>query len=166
MTAIGNHLAGIAALVGDGPQAISAWLHLLAVPETRDATIIAASKAKDQTILCMLARLALHYWRPDFTPEQAKHLYADYVRDLRPYPITDIRDSIAAYRRRHESKYYPTVGQLLVVIETRPSWEMCSTASYIASRKEAARDELKAVAAQMSAAQIENAAPKQIGVAA
>jgi hypothetical protein len=165
MTAIGNHLAGIAALIGDGPKEIGAWLHLLAVPETRDPAIIAASKAKDQTILCMLGRLALHYWRPDFTPEQAKNLYADYVRDLRPYQIGDIRDSIAAHRRR-DAKFYPRVGELLTFIEAPPAWELCTQKAYIAARREAGARELKAIAAEMSAVQIECAAPKQIGIAA
>lgn len=61
----------------------------------------------------MLSKLAMHYYRPDFTQAQAKLLIADYVRDLAPYALGDVQTAMDEYRRAPDSKFFPAVGELL-----------------------------------------------------
>jgi hypothetical protein len=64
-------------------------------------------------IVAMLAKLALQYWRPDFSPEQAKHLYSDYLDDLRGFSIKALADAIKKYRTDGANKFFPTSGQII-----------------------------------------------------
>lgn len=98
---------------------------------------------KDKAIITILAKLALIYWRPNFTPAQARELYAAYVEDLRDYPITDIAAACEKYRRDPENKFYPAPGQLRGIIETVPSWDVVSKARHIAERRHAAQIEMR-----------------------
>ena len=75
-----------------------------------------AREGKDKAILALLAKLSLHYWRPDFTPTQAKQLYADYLEDLRPFALSDIANAIAEYRQIGANRFYPSTGQLIDLI--------------------------------------------------
>lgn len=72
--------------------------------------------AKDEVILALLGKLAVFYWRPDFTAEQAKQLYADYVDDLNRFALRDIKNAITEYRQNGENRFFPTSGQLIDVI--------------------------------------------------
>jgi hypothetical protein len=72
-----------------------------------------ARESKDEAILVLLGKLSLHYWRPDFTPAQAKQLYRDYVEDLRPYPFEEIDRAISKYRANGANRFYPTSGQII-----------------------------------------------------
>lgn len=78
---------------------------------------------KDDAILVLLAKLALVYWRPDFTPQQAKQLYSQYLDDLRPFAFKDVAWAVEKYRQDPESKFYPTPGQLRGVLSTPYSWD-------------------------------------------
>lgn len=77
---------------------------------------------KDEAILLLLAKLAVVYWRPDFTAGQAKQLYSQYLDDLRDFAFQDIADAIEKYRRDPENKFYPSPGQLRGLIAKPPSW--------------------------------------------
>lgn len=60
----------------------------------------------------MLAKFALHYWRPDFTPGQARQLYSDYLEDLQPFSVKCIKEAMQSYRT-DANKFFPTTGQLI-----------------------------------------------------
>lgn len=75
------------------------------------------SSTKTTEVAASLARLALHYWRPDFTPAQAKLLLADFLHDLQGYPPKDVEYACAAYRQNPENRFYPTPGQLLEILK-------------------------------------------------
>ncbi len=72
-----------------------------------------AREAKDEAIVALLAKLALHYWRPDFTEGQARQLYLDYLDDLRDYAVADIKTAIQAYRTDGTNKFFPSSGQII-----------------------------------------------------
>ena len=69
----------------------------------------------------ILSRLALHYWRPDFTPMQAKLLVQDYLADLGAFTPEQINQACAEYRRNGENKFFPTSGQLLKLLASGSS---------------------------------------------
>jgi hypothetical protein len=114
-----------------GPQPINTWLESLtsqvnsARNEGPELKEIMAQK--DEAILVLLAKLALVYWRPDFSPAQAKELYAQYLDDLRDLPFSEIVDAVEKYRRNPENKFFPTPGQLRGAIVAVPSWSVGST---------------------------------------
>lgn len=64
-----------------------------------------------------LLRLQAHYWRPDFTPAQARELYADFMDDLAHIPPDILDDAIAAYRQNPAERFFPRPGQLLAIAE-------------------------------------------------
>ena len=68
--------------------------------------------AKRSAVLMLLARLALVYWRPDFTAEQAKLMYSDYADDLAEFSFEAIEYAVRMYRRDGANKFFPTPGQL------------------------------------------------------
>ncbi len=103
---------------------------------------VTAEQQKDEAILIQLAKLALMYWRPDFTPGQAKQLYEMYLDDLRVYSFYDITKACAKFRQNADNKFFPTSGQLRGLIEEIPSWDVISKNNYLAQRKSAARDEM------------------------
>jgi hypothetical protein len=102
---------------------------------------------KDEAILVLFGQLALVYWRPDFTPAQAKQLYAQYLDDVRDYSFSDIRQAVEKYRRSPENKFFPTPGQIRGLIEKVPDWDVISRQDHIRERRKDARDELTSVAA-------------------
>lgn len=77
-------------------------------------------KSSRKEISTAIAKLAVHYYRPDFTPEHAKLLFADFAEDLRDYPIDRIEDACRAYRRDPENRFFPTPGQLRAYIPKPP----------------------------------------------
>jgi len=93
---------------GGEPATIASTLPLHRSPENS-----LANKAEDLTILtAMLAKLAQHYYRPDFTEGQARQLIRDYLHDLAEFDLRDVDAGVTAYRRDPKSKFFPTVGQL------------------------------------------------------
>lgn len=66
-------------------------------------------------ISAILARLSLHYWRPDFTEAQFKLLLEDYIFDLSGYTPTEVHNACAAYRRK-ESQFFPKPGEIIALI--------------------------------------------------
>lgn len=72
--------------------------------------------AKNAMIAAALVRLASHYHRPDFGPEQAKYMALDFIQDLQPFTMAEIENGIRDYRREAKNKFFPTPGQLLQVM--------------------------------------------------
>ena len=73
----------------------------------------------------MLGKLALHYYRPDFTAEQAKMVMGDYLDDLEPYSATDVAYACEQYRKQPKSDFFPKIGQLIALINPkRPAWDI------------------------------------------
>lgn len=66
-----------------------------------------------RTVGAILSKLALHYWRADFTPEQAKMLLADFYDDLGKFTPAEIQTACARWRRNPENRFFPTPGGLL-----------------------------------------------------
>lgn len=68
----------------------------------------------------LLTRLAVHYYRPDFTEGQAKMLIRDMVEDLAEFSVSEVDWSIKEYRRDPGNRYFPTSGQLRApILEAR-----------------------------------------------
>ena len=67
-------------------------------------------------IAAILSKLALHYWRPEFSESQAKQLLQDFLQDLERYAVRDIEYACKVYRQNPENKFYPTPGQLLGIL--------------------------------------------------
>lgn len=64
-------------------------------------------------IAAILARLSLHYWRPDYSPDQARLLMEDYLSDLAAYSPIQVDRACAAYRRNPANKFFPHSGELM-----------------------------------------------------
>ena len=104
--------------------------------------------SKDRAILALLAKLSLHYWRPDFTPAQAKQMYADYVEDLREYALRDIAAAMKKYRQS-AATFFPTSGQLVQIIRAIPAWDIRSSKEHGEILHRAAAAELQEMTARI-----------------
>jgi hypothetical protein len=60
----------------------------------------------------LLARLAIHYYRPEFTERHAALMIEDFAIDLADFAVPDIEEAIRCYRQNGRNKYFPTSGQL------------------------------------------------------
>lgn len=65
----------------------------------------------------LLMRLAMNYYRPDFTEGQAKLMVKDMVGDLDTYHVNEIDVAIQKYRRDASNRFFPRSGQLIDLIE-------------------------------------------------
>lgn len=67
-------------------------------------------------MVLMLSKLAVHYYRPDFTEGQARSLISDMVVDLAEFTVGEVEAAILAYRQQAPSpgkaKYFPDSGAL------------------------------------------------------
>jgi hypothetical protein len=74
---------------------------------------------KVAALTMLLSRLAVHYFRPDFTEGHAKLLIEDYVQDLAGCSVADVEHAIKVYRTtpapNGKSKYFPDVATLLQI---------------------------------------------------
>lgn len=70
-------------------------------------------------VSAILARLALHYWRPDFTPEQTKLLISDYLDDLWPYSLPQIERACKEFRMDGDNKFFPKSGELIELMKEK-----------------------------------------------
>lgn len=61
----------------------------------------------------MLGKLAVHYYRPDFTEGQARQLILDYLDDLADFPLHVTEKAIRAYRCDPGSEFFPKLGRLI-----------------------------------------------------
>lgn len=133
---------------GNQPQPINIWLEQLHLSKISDAaepeSVRVARAQKDEAIIVLLGQLSLVYWRPDFSPAQAKQLYLQYLDDLRDFAFSDIVEAIEKYRRDPESKFFPAPGQLRGLITTPYNWDP-SPRNHMKERLEASKAELAQV---------------------
>lgn len=59
-----------------------------------------------------LGRLAVHYWRPDFSPDQARMLYGDFIRLLEGCTAAELREASDEWIMDPLNSFYPTPGKL------------------------------------------------------
>lgn len=71
-----------------------------------------AKPQRSKMLALILSRLAIHYYRPDFTEGQAKLLIEDMVQDLGEFNTDIVTEACSAYRQRKDSKFFPTSGVL------------------------------------------------------
>lgn len=100
-------------------------------------------KAGPEYVATALLRLQAHYWRPDFTPAQAKELYADFIEDLSDLPPDILDEAIRQYRRDPERKFFPRPGEILGLAE--PMLTERRRAVYRLEKHINARDEARSV---------------------
>lgn len=93
--------------MGD-PEAIAAELQ---------AIIDGPPKATVREFAGHLGKLALHFWRPDFTPDQAKLMYRDFVHDLDGVTAQELAGACEAWRTDSRNSFYPTPGKLLDLVK-------------------------------------------------
>lgn len=76
-----------------------------------------ADKETTAAIVLMLSRLAVHFYRPDFTEGQAKSMITDMVHDLAGLDMRDLEKGIATYRQTPfpmgKFKPFPDSGTLI-----------------------------------------------------
>lgn len=80
------------------------------------AAISGPTLATRAEISALLARLSLHYWRPDYTPQQAALVVDDFVRDLTGVTAAELVEACDEYRRDPKNRFFPTPGQLLALL--------------------------------------------------
>jgi hypothetical protein len=110
-----------------------------------------AEAAKNKTILAMLARLALVYWRPDFNEGQLHQLYAIYLEDLRDLPLKAVEEACIAWRRNGANKFFPTPGELRSAILTPDQFHFSGRSTWAAALNRDAQAEMRALEAREAA---------------
>lgn len=107
--------------VHHSPATTRALLSNLGSPETvrheLQAVIVGPKLATRAEISALLARLSYHYWRPDFTPQQAALVVDDFIRDLTGVTASELADACDEYRRNPKNRFFPTPGQLLALVQ-------------------------------------------------
>lgn len=81
-----------------------------------EALVAGPPKASVRDFATHLGKLSLHFWRPDFTPEQAKHLYGDFVTDLAGVTAEELAAACQEYRDDPRNSFFPTPGKLLALL--------------------------------------------------
>lgn len=79
-----------------------------------DQQAVATMKAKKAM---SLSRLALHFYRPDFSEQHARLLIDDMVRDLKRVTPEDVERACKLWRTNEASRFFPTSGQLLAMLK-------------------------------------------------
>ena len=107
-----------------------------------------------------LTRLATHYWRPDFEPNQIKYMMVDYLNDLSAYSPADVEASCVSFRRNPENKFYPRIGELLAILNPKrdPSDRPSHLRKFSSSEYDTPRYNLKSVAEVLRSTGYEKAA--------
>jgi hypothetical protein len=68
------------------------------------------------TVTMLLSRLAIHYYRPDFTEGQAKCLIQDMLEDLDTFSVREVELAIKTYRQNAENRFFPRGADLRKII--------------------------------------------------
>lgn len=68
----------------------------------------------------MLSKLAVHYYRADFTEAQARSQIGDMVQDLIEFPVPEVEMAITIYRQTPplpgKVKYFPDSSALRAIV--------------------------------------------------
>ena len=83
------------------------------------ATFDGPPRATVREFATKLGNLALHYWRPDFTPEHSKLLYGDFVRLLAALTADELQAACDEWVMDPLNRFYPTPGQLYELAKDR-----------------------------------------------
>ena len=101
-----------------------------------EMNFLAAMQPLTQTqkaaVAIQLSRLAIHYYRPDFTEGQAKALMQDMVEDLSEFRPDQIENAIRDWRRDPEKRFFPRAAELAQIIRAS-----CKRSSEIGDRARA-----------------------------
>ena len=102
------------------PQTTRAQLLALsdeaAMRSTLCAVLAGPPRASVRDFAEQLAKLSLHYWRPNFTPDQAKHVFGDFAADMAEVTAVELREACNRWRRDAANRFFPTPGQLLAMV--------------------------------------------------
>lgn len=115
---------------------------------------------RNKQIAAALSRLALHYWRPDFTPSQAALLIEDFLDDLKDFSVQQVINACAEYRRDGSNKFFPTPGALMEAVQPDREPSPWNIAPYRAPRLESPRKPLRSVSEILRDAGFEREAAK------
>lgn len=63
-------------------------------------------------IVLALSRLAISYYRPDFTEGQAKVQIQDMLHDMDSYPASDVNTAIVRWRNDPQKRFFPRGAEL------------------------------------------------------
>lgn len=74
------------------------------------------STDRKKLVAVSLAKLAAHYWRPDFTATQAEMLFEDFVEDLREFRDDEVEKACRLYRQDGQNQFFPKPGQLREIL--------------------------------------------------
>lgn len=77
---------------------------------------------KADAIIELLAKLAVVYWRPNFSEAQLRELYSQYLDAVEKFAFKDIALALEKWRNDGANKFFPTPGELRNLIITPPSW--------------------------------------------
>jgi hypothetical protein len=78
-----------------------------------------------------LGRLSLQFWRPDFSPDQAKVLYGDFMRLLAGVTERELSAAVDDWMMDPANKFFPTPGMLHAKLKDR----LCDRAQQRAGAK-------------------------------
>lgn len=81
-------------------------------PISRSLASMAKQAERAKLVAIQLAKLAQHYWRPDFTAMQAEALFGDFLEDLEPFDPEEIESTCRTYRQDSRNQFFPKPGQL------------------------------------------------------
>ncbi len=81
------------------------------------AAMFGPRPAEIKDFVVHLGRLSLHYWRPDFTPEQAKLMFQDFAADMAGVTAGELVDVCREYRQDPLNRFFPTPGKLLELLD-------------------------------------------------
>ena len=102
------------------PQTTRAQLRALGDEEGMRSTLCAVvagpQRASVRDFAEQLAKLSLHYWRPQFTPDQAKHVFGDFAADMAEVTPAELREACDRWRRDAANRFFPTPGQLMAMV--------------------------------------------------
>lgn len=89
------------------------------LPETREERVAlllglqaALRPAGAEYVAKALMKLQVLYWRPDFSPAEAKAFYAIHIEDLSDVPPDILDDAIREYRTDPDSRFFPHPGAI------------------------------------------------------
>lgn len=66
-----------------------------------------------------LGKLTLHYWAPDFTPEQAREKYGDFIRLLDGLTASEVRDACDQWSMDATKNWFPRPGNFHEMVKDR-----------------------------------------------
>lgn len=111
---------------------------------------------KADAIIELLAKLAVIYWRPDFTMSQLREMYSQYLDAIEQFAFKDIAAAIEKWRNDGANKFFPTPGELRSLIATPPSWWCSGRNEWMAELRDDSTKEIQTALSHAPAAMLED----------